>query len=115
MRPTTAIGLKWGAPSPNMIPIAGTKITSGTTGCTRERRSRKSESNIRGEARRTSARWASIAPNLADRAPVSRLPEPGPGGPQELEAEGGPEPEDDDLVQAAPLAGGAGEHERQEV
>src|SRR2546430_17157178 len=40
--------------------IAGRKMITGTAGCTRESRSRKFDSNIRGEARRTSGRGASI-------------------------------------------------------
>src|SRR4051812_24733633 len=125
-RPTTSSGLKCGAPTPNMIPMAGTKITSGTTGCTRESLSRMSESNIRGEAESTSARRA-FTPSIYQPWPplrarplaVGRLsrpvPEAGPAGPQELEPEGCPEAEHDPPGGAPGAAHRLGEHDRQEV
>ena len=39
--------------------MAGTKMTGGTSGCTRESRSSRSDSNMRGEALSASVRWAS--------------------------------------------------------
>ena len=46
--------------------MAGTKISGGTIGWTRESRSSESESNIRGEAFRMSERRACILrPNVA--------------------------------------------------
>ena len=40
--------------------ITGRKMSTGTTGCTRESLSSRSESNIRGEAFSTSVRRASM-------------------------------------------------------
>ena len=42
----------------NRATIAGTKMTTGTAGCTRESESRTLDSNIGGEARSTSVRFA---------------------------------------------------------
>src|SRR5437764_11200154 len=78
-------------PSTSNTAIAGRKTTSGTLGCTRERRSSRSDSNILGEALRTSVRRVSTDSNLAqstgsvsavsryrERHPTGRLPVPEP-------------------------------------
>src|SRR4051794_22430581 len=70
-------------------------MTSGTIGWTRESRSSRSDSNIRGEALRTSVRGASTKANLApwgrtERASsgsLTRRPKRPPGGDQEVQAE----------------------------
>src|SRR6185437_7502806 len=84
------------APTTSRATMAGTKITTGTIGCTRESRSSRSDSNILGEAFRTSVRRASTRPNLAFPADpetsssgsLTRRPERPPGGDHEVEPEG---------------------------
>src|SRR5215207_4888897 len=61
-----------GAPARNRITTVGRKMIGGTAGCTRDRRSRRSESNIRGEAFNTSVRRASTVPQFTAPNPVRR-------------------------------------------
>src|SRR5215208_7014691 len=85
------------APTTKRAVIAGTKMTTGTIGCTRESRSSRSDSNIRGEAFRTSVRRASTSPNLApsddakraSSGSLTRRPQRSPEGDHEVEPEGG--------------------------
>src|SRR5829696_3421568 len=90
------------APTTNSTPTAGRKISGGTAGCTRDRRSRRSESNILGEALRTSVRRASTTPKIyrTDRSSLRRsaaLPETAPRNHQVLQPERGGHAIHDDL------------------
>src|SRR5215217_7385559 len=90
------------APSTKRTPTTGRKISGGTAGWTRESRSRRSESNILGEAFRTSVRRASTAPEIyrtgnSGRDRSAALPETAPRHHQVLQPERGGHAIDDDL------------------
>src|SRR3712207_6653570 len=91
-----------GAPARNRMTTVGRKMIGGTAGCTRESRSSRSDSNILGDAFRTSVRRASKVPNLphgegAQRGDSAALPEAAPARHEVLEAEGGGDSVDDHL------------------
>src|SRR4051812_26849760 len=90
------------APTTNRATDAGRKISGGTTGWTRDSLSRRSESNILGEALRTSVRRASTTLEIyrTERSSLRRsaaLPESAPRRHQVLQPERGGHGVDDDL------------------